>query len=484
MRVIFVVPESSAYIKAGGLGDVAHSLAKAIKSLGHSVTVIMPRYKNIKADLKPSFTHALPFDNSINFSVFEAKKDDINYFFVSCQDFFERDHIYASPKGPYPDNALRFGLFSLISLEIMKKLSLECDIFHIHDWPTALVPLYRDLYYPEFSHVASVLTIHNAMHQGIFEAEYLPRLHIPWDLFRPFGGVEFYGKINFLKAGITFCEVLTTVSPSYAREISNYANGLEGLIREKKYFFGILNGIDTDIWNPESDRMIVANYSIKNFQRGKTKNKQHLKEIFGLKTPIQKPLIGMVSRLTSQKGLDMVEKILDEAIQEGFDFIFLGSGEEFYQEMLMGFLKSYPESVRARIEYNEELAHKIYAGSDIFLMPSIFEPCGISQMIAMRYGTVPVVSRVGGLLDTVIDYISSPEEGTGFSFDVKNRDSFMMALLRARVFYDMECCRFSKDWQEIVKRCMKRDFSWQKSAQEYERIYSIAMTLRKYGSWS
>lgn len=482
MRVIFIVPESSAYIKAGGLGDVAHSLAKAMKSLGHSVSVIMPRYKNIKAELKPIGSYDLSIDSSIKFTLFEAKKDQISYFFVSCQDFFERDYIYASPRGPYEDNALRFGLFSLISLEVIKNLSLECDILHTHDWPTALVPLYRDLYYPEFSHVACVFTIHNAMHQGIFDASNMPRLYLPWDLFRPFGGVEFYGSINFLKSGITFCEALTTVSPSYAREISHYANGLEGLIREKKYFFGVLNGIDIDIWNPESDPMIVSHYNIKNFQKGKAKNKQNLKEVFGLKTSNQKPLVGMVSRLTSQKGLDMVKQVLDEAVREGFDFIFLGSGEEFYQEMLMSFLKSYPESVRARIEYNEELAHKIYAGADMFLMPSLFEPCGISQMIAMRYGTVPIVSRVGGLRDTVVDYLQSPEEGTGFSFEVQNRDSFMMALLRARVFYDMDCCKSSKDWQEIVKRCMKRDFSWEKSAKEYERIYTIALTIRRYGS--
>ncbi|MCS7171327.1 MAG: glycogen synthase, partial [Aquificaceae bacterium] len=325
-------------------------------------------------------------------------------------------------------------------------------------------------------------TIHNALHQGVYEPHFIPMLNLPWEVFHPYEGIEFYGKINYLKSGIAFCDVLTTVSPSYAEELRQYAYGLEGLIREKKYFFGILNGIDYDLWNPEEDKLIKYNYSVKNFLKGKAGNKKHLKETFGLKTIQEKPLVGMVSRLTAQKGLDLVQGMLCEAVREGFDFVFLGSGEEKYQDMLIDFMKKHPESVRVRIEYNEELAHKIFAGADLFLMPSLFEPCGISQMIAMRYGTVPVVRSTGGLKDTVIDYVDNSLEGDGFSFQEYSSKDFMHALLKARVYYDMHMCNHSKEWSEIIKRCMKKDFSWEKRAREYERIYSTAIMLKRYGS--
>ena len=478
-----VASESAAYVKAGGLGDVVHSLSKALIRLGHTVYVIIPKYSRVKGNFVNVDSIRFLFNGEeVEVNLYEDIKDHVRYFFIDFPKYYNRDYIYATPKGEYEDNPLRFGFLSLASLEAAKFLRIDPHVIHVHDWHTGLLPIYKKLYFPEFKHIPIVFTIHNALHQGIYGPQFLPMLNLPWELFHPYEGIEFYGSINFLKAGIAFCDVLTTVSPSYAEELRQYAYGLEGLIREKKYFFGILNGIDYDVWNPESDKLIKANYSIKSFPKGKSINKKHLKEIFGFKTYHDRPLVGMVSRLTKQKGFYIIQGIMCDAVKLGFDFVFLGSGEEKYQEMLIEFMKKHPESVRVRIEYNEELAHKVYAGSDMFLMPSLFEPCGISQMIAMRYGTVPVVRATGGLKDTVIDYVEDSLQGNGFSFEGYSSRDLMYALLKARVYYDMYTCDHSKDWSEIVKRCMKRDFSWEKSAREYERIYSTAIMLKRYDS--
>ncbi|QWK19985.1 MAG: glycogen synthase GlgA [Hydrogenobacter thermophilus] len=482
MKVVMIAVESAPYIKVGGLGDVVHSLSKTLVKMGHGVSVIMPLHKRVRADLKKVADGLRVYlDHEWkSFSLYEDTYEGVKYFFVDYPPYYRRDHVYAPPKGDYEDNALRFGFFSLAGLEVIRQTGIAPDVIHAHDWHTAMVGLYKQLYYQDLNRVAFVFTIHNGMHQGIFDSRFLPNLSLPWEVFHPFGGIEFYGKINFLKAGINFCDVLTTVSPSYAEELKQYAYGLEGVIREKKYFFGVLNGIDYEVWDPEKDRYIKAYYSIRNFKKGKQQNKKHLKEVFGLGNREDMPLVGMVSRLTSQKGFDIIKGVIDEAVALGFEFVFLGSGEEVYQNMLIEFMKKYPKSVRVRIEYNEELAHKIYAGSDIFLMPSLFEPCGISQMIAMRYGTVPVVRKVGGLKDTVIDIAENPEEGTGFVFEEYKPEELLHAMLKAAVYYQMEKCDASKRWSELIKRCMSMDFSWQKSAREYEGIYSSAILLRRY----
>ncbi len=484
MKVLMVCSESAPYLKTGGLGDVVHSLSKALVKIGYSVSVIMPKYKRIKVGLKRVRENMKVYIDHAwrSFDLYEDLKDGVRYLFVDYPPYYNRDYPYALPSGEYEDNALRFGFLALSGLEVIRELPLNPDVIHVHDWHASLLPLYKNLYYQEIDRVPVVLTIHNAMHQGIFDSRFLPDLNLPWDVFHPFRGIEFYGKINFLKAGIIFCDVLTTVSPSHAEELKEDAYGLEGVIREKKYFFGILNGIDYDVWNPETDPYIRAHYFIKNFKKRKGQNKAHLREVFGFSKDGEKLLVGMVARLTSQKGFDLIGGIIDEAVKEGFEFVFLGSGEDRYQDMLIGFMKKYPESVRVRIEYNEQLAHLIYAGSDIFLMPSLFEPCGISQMIAMRYGTVPVVRKVGGLKDSVIDYMEDPDEGNGFVFKDYNSKELLHAMLRAAVLYNMERCNDEKVWSKIIKRCMSKDFSWEKSSREYERVYSSAILLRGYDS--
>ncbi len=485
MRIVMVATESAPYLKTGGLGDVVHSLSKALIKLGHTVYVLMPRYAKLKKSVETRIKEGarIYIDHQWKeFDIYEDILDHVRYFFIDYQPYYGRKYTYAPPKGDYDDNALRFGFFSLASLQVIRELELKPEIIHIHDWHAGLLPLYKSLYYSDLEKVPVVFTIHNAMHQGMFDAHFLPALNIPWEMFHPYGGVEFYGKINFMKAGIIFSDVLTTVSPSYAEELKQYCYGLEGVIREKKYFFGILNGIDYDVWNPEKDQLIFANYSLRNFKKGKLKNKVQLKEVFGLKTEDYRPLIGIVARLTAQKGFDLIFFCIEEIVKEGFDMVVLGSGEDKYQEMLMELKRKFPKSFKARIEYSEELAHKIYAGADIFLMPSLFEPCGISQMIAMRYGTVPVVRHVGGLKDTVKDFLQDPENGTGFAFERFEAKDMLYALLRARVFYDMEFCNSEKTWSELIKRCMKQDFSWERSAREYESIYSTAKVLRFYDS--
>ncbi|WP_448588602.1 glycogen synthase [Thermocrinis sp.] len=484
MRIVIVASESAPYLKAGGLGDVIHSLSKALIKLGHTVYVIMPKYAKLKREVlrKAKEGVDLFFDHSwIKFDIYEDILDHVRYFFLDYKPYYGREYPYAPPKGDYHDNALRFGFLSLASLQAIRELNLSPDIIHIHDWHTGLLPLYKSLYYHDLGKVPVVFTVHNGMHQGIFDAQFLPALNLPWDIFHPYSGIEFYGKINFMKSGAVFCDVLTTVSPSYAEELKQSCYGLEGVFREKKYFFGILNGIDYDVWNPEKDHLIPFNYRYKNFKKGKLKNKAHLKYIFGIKTENYRPLIGIVARLTAQKGFDLLALAIEEIIKEEFDVIILGSGEDKYQEMLVELKKKYP-TLKVRIEYSEELAHKIYAGSDIFLMPSLFEPCGISQMIAMRYGTVPVVRHTGGLKDTVKDVVENPETGTGFTFDNFDTKDMMNALLRARVFYDLEFCNSRKVWSEVVKRCMKQDFSWERSAKDYESAYSTAKMLRFYDS--
>lgn len=479
-----VSSESAPYVKTGGLGDVVHSLAKALVKLGNQVWIIMPFYKKIKASLqKVKESLSITFDGSPKkFDLYTDIKDGVTYYFIGYDPYYNRDYVYADPRGCYEDNHLRFGFLSLAALEVVRQQKIESDVFHIHDWHTSLLPLYKKLYYQELERVPTVLTLHNAMHQGIFDSHVLNSLHIPWEFFRPFDGIEFYGKVNFLKAGIVYCDVLTTVSPTHAEELKEYAFGLEGVIRQKKYFVGILNGIDYEVWNPEEDPYLKWHYGKKNFRKGKRANKKDIKDVFGLNTPLTRPLVGMVSRLTAQKGFDLLLKATDELVKEGFDFIVLGSGEEYYQNNLLDLMRRHPNHFRVRIDYSEELAHRIFAGADILLMPSLFEPCGVSQMIAMRYGTVPVVRGVGGLRDTVKDVVEDPQTGNGFVFYDFSPKEMVYALLRARAIYDMSVCDGDLTWFEIIKRCMKKDFSWEKGAREYERVYATALMVRRYDS--
>ncbi len=483
MNITLIASECDPLVKVGGLGDVVASLSKELLNFGYKPQVIIPFYKTINdKKYKPKFIGKLKVFidyKDIEFELYKTNIENFDLYLIKEDNFFGRDYVYATSKGGYEDNYLRYAFFSLASLESLKFLREEVDILHVHDWHTSLVPVYKELYFKDFfEKTACVLTIHNIAFQGVFDASIIPIINIPWDLYNV-NALEFYSQVNYLKGGIIFSDVITTVSPTHAKEIQdNLGFGLEGVIREKKYVFGILNGIDTEKWNPETDKEIVMNYNSNSFHEAKVINKRAVKELFGLETPIDRPLAVFVARLAKQKGLDLIAKSIKEAIKLGFDFIFLGSGDDYYQNLVMDMVKDNFENVAARIEYNESLWRKLSAGSDIFLMPSEYEPCGIAQMIAMRYGSIPVVHKTGGLADTVISYFDNRAESTGFNFTDYNHKDFLYALSQARIVYETKNCSNKIDWDSLIKRAMEKDFSWKKSVYDYIRVYKIAKLIK------
>jgi starch synthase len=482
MNICFVASECEPLVKVGGLGDVVQSLAKELVNLGHQVSVILPFYKSIKAQNVQFITqHTLNLGGVYyDFHIYKTNLDNVDIFLIDQKAFFGREYVYGTPKSPYEDNYLRFAFFSLASLETLSHICHTPDVIHIHDWHTALVAVYKDLYFKHLDETATVLTIHNIAFQGIFPGHILPQIGIPWELFNP-EDLEFYNQVNFLKGGIVHSDVITTVSKTHAKEIqTNMGFGLEGVLREKRYVFGILNGIDTESWNPATDKSLYQNYDINTFKAGKEKNKKYVKELFGLETPHTRPLAAFIARLAKQKGLDLIEKAIDDAVKIGYDFIFLGSGDYYYQGKVLDMVKRNMGHVAARIEYNDILSRKLYAGADMFLMPSEYEPCGIGQMIAMRYGAIPIVHKTGGLADTVIDYNEDNEHGTGFSFEDYTYKDFLYTMARAMIVYQKKYIPEDNEWYNIVSNAMSQDFSWRRSVQEYIKIYKTAKLIKMH----
>ncbi len=452
MRVAFVTSEAIPYTKTGGLADVCGTLPLILGKLGVETSIITPRYKQIHAAKIMELT--VDFNGQKRIDVY---KDNLTYF-IDYPEYFFRDGLYGTPSGDYPDNCERFALFSRSVIELLKKTKF--DIVHCHDWQTALVPLYVK---KEKLNVKSVFTIHNLGYQGRFPKEKFPVLELGWEYFTP-EGIEFYGDINFLKAGIINGDIITTVSPTYAREIQTpeFGFGLEGVLKEYSYkLSGILNGIDYEIWNPEKDPYVYNPYA--DF-KGKQKNKIELTNECLL--DFNKPLIGMVSRIAGQKGFDILTKILDDIVTLNYAFILLGFGEEQYCEKLTRFGNAYPGQISINIKFDEILAHRIYAGSDFFLMPSRYEPCGLGQMISLRYGTVPIVHKTGGLADTITQFNPTDISGNGFIFEPYSAESLLDALKVAYSIYSRK-----EIFERLSEDCMKYDFSWHRSADEYKGIY-------------
>ncbi|GAB6077812.1 glycogen synthase GlgA [Hydrogenobaculum acidophilum] len=482
MNICFIASECDPLVKVGGLGDVVKSLAKELITLGHHVSIILPFYKSIKVTNAEFISQKTLNLGGVyyNFNIYKTVVENIDIFLIHQKNFFDREYVYGTPKGPYEDNYLRFAFFSLASLETLSSVCVIPDIIHIHDWHTALVAVYKDLYFKYLTETATVFTIHNIAFQGIFPNHILPQIGIPWELFNP-EDLEFYNQVNYLKGGIVHSDVITTVSKTHAKEIqTNMGFGLEGVLREKRYVFGILNGIDTELWNPATDKHLYQNYDQKSFKEGKEKNKIYIKELFGLETSHKRPLAVFIARLARQKGLDLIEKAIDDAVSIGYDFIFLGSGDYFYQGQVLDMVKRNMGHVAARIEYNDVLSRKLYAGADMFLMPSEYEPCGIGQMIAMRYGSIPIVHKTGGLADTVIDYHKDKEHGTGFSFEDYTYKDLLYALARAMIVYQTKNYEDNKEWYNLVLNAITQDFSWRKSVQEYVKIYKTAKLIRMH----
>ncbi len=478
MNVIMAAPEAFPYAKTGGLADMAGTLAKELSRLKMNVLLIMPFYREVKERVSPdnlgkSFVVEIGGERITGHLYRDGNKNK-NTVFIGCDRFYDRPELYGSPLGDYPDNPQRFIFFARAVFEASRLLDFKPDIIHCHDWQTGLVPLFLKTFYsrngafPFFAGTRSVLTIHNMGYQGIFSRDVLALTGLPTELFTP-DGIEFYGKINFLKAGINGANAITTVSPTYARQIQTeqYGFGLDGVLRKKADALrGILNGIDYCVWDPNRDSNIPETYNRKGFTQGKGACKRQLAAECGFKDP-DAPLVSFVGRLSQQKGVDLVFAAADDIVSEGVNLLFLGKGDALYQEELEALAKRHPGLIYAKIGYEEEFAHLVYAGSDIFLMPSRYEPCGLGQMIALRYGTPPVAADTGGITDTVRNYLPLSGKGTGFLYEGEDPRSFRQALWYALCAYQRPDC-----WKGLVKKAMAEDFSWKKSASLYKELYS------------
>ena len=481
MNIAFAASECVPFSKTGGLADVIGALPPALASLGHQVTVFLPRYKQTKLDnpriVIPSIT--VPFDDRYRFcSVLDGGvRSGVQFYFIDYPPFFDRDSLYGTPLGDYHDNAERFALFCRAVLESAKVLGTP-DVFHCHDWQTALIPILLKTLYeedPALANTPCVFTIHNIGYQGLFPPEILPLLMLPWDLFT-MSKLEFYGKVNFLKGAITMADYITTVSRKYSQEIqtAEYGFGLEGVLRARSgTVSGILNAVDYGEWNPEGDRFIAAHYSAGDLS-GKAKCKADLLKEFGLAEDTQLPVVGIVSRFAAQKGFDLILQVANRLALQELIMVVLGSGGREYEELFRKLNKQYPQKFAVKIAYDSALAHKIEAGSDIFLMPSRYEPCGLNQIYSMRYGTVPVVRATGGLDDTVDQFDRQTLKGTGFKFKEYSGEALLETVQTAIGVYRSD----PKAWQALMRNGMAQEYSWINSAREYVKVYERARQMR------
>lgn len=474
MRILFAASEVSPFAKTGGLADVAGSLPLALAALGHDVRVVMPRYQCVDAEkfnLKHIATFYVPFASwKERCDILEGRMgEQVTVYFISKDIYFNRPELYRTAHADYQDNAERFTFFSRAIVELCVALDFSPEIVHCNDWQTGLVPFYLRMLHSEgtpLAHTKSVFTVHNLGYQGVFWHWDMRFIGLGWDVFTP-DGLEFWGKINFLKAGLVYSDIITTVSKTYSREIQTpeYGHGLEGVLAKRSAdLYGIVNGIDYTEWNPAQDASIAQKFSAAR-PDGKAVCKQDILKRAGL-SPSNAPLIGMVVRLTEQKGLDILAEALPEIMAMGMRMIILGTGEEKYHLILTDAARLYPDQMRILLRYDDELAKNIYAGCDMFLMPSRYEPCGLGQMIALRYGTVPIVRKTGGLTDTVMNYNTNTGRGTGFVFDDYTAGALIDCLRQA-----CEIFRDARKWKRLMQAGMKQDFSWESSAKEYVKVY-------------
>ena len=478
MKILFAASEAAPFAKTGGLADVAGSLPGALAGLGHEVILVMPRYRQVDVaayKLKPVASFFVPlgaWQERCEVLMGNAA-GNVTVYFINKDIYFDRPELYRAGRADYPDNAERFIFFSRAVLELCVALDLRPDIVHCNDWQTGLVPLYlKQLYHhaAQLRNAASVFTIHNLAYQGVFWHWDMRITGLDWGVFTP-EGIEFWGKMNLLKAGLVYSDMVTTVSKTYSSEIRTpeYGCGLEGvLLKRAADLQGIVNGIDYGEWNPARDRDIPKAFTAHRLV-GKETCKQALLARIGL-SRTGAPLIGMVTRLVDQKGLDIATKALPRIMALGMQLVILGTGEEKYHRLLAKASARYKGMMRVLLEYNDGLAKNIYAGCDLFLMPSRYEPCGLGQMIAQRYGTVPVVRKTGGLADTVTDYNAKTGRGTGFVFEEYAASALVESLTRALAVYENKA-----KWKHLVRSGMERDFSWQQSAREYVKVYRKAI---------
>jgi starch synthase len=491
MKIAFVSSEVVPFSKTGGLADVAGALPKFLEKRGHEVIVFTPLYKMVWDKFQPSRTKgriSVPVgSDSVAGEIWKDKLPDSNVtvYFIANDAYFYRDGLYGEKKGSdyqdYSDNCSRFVFFSRGVLDALKVLGFKPDVIHSNDWQAGLVPVYAKAANgtePAVARAANVYTIHNLNYQGLFWHWDIPLTNIGWEHFN-YKELEFYGKINFMKGAIVFSDTITTVSPTYAREIQTpeMGAGLEGVLKERGAdLVGILNGIDYSVWNPEIDDLLPAKYSVEDMA-GKAQCKAQLQKEAGLAVRPDVPLIGAISRLVDDKGFDLVAAIVDQLMQERMQLVVLGTGLEKYHKLFEDIARKYPDKAAAFIKFDNRLAHLIEAGSDMFLMPSRMEPCGLNQMFSLRYGTVPIVRATGGLADTVTD--ATPEaagsaRANGFSFVPYESGALLETVRRALALYGDK-----RSWARLVETGMKQDWSWDHSAAEYERVYKDAAKKKR-----
>ncbi|WP_287763454.1 glycogen synthase GlgA [Megamonas sp.] len=474
LKVLYVASEAVPFVKTGGLADVAGSLPKELKQKGVDVRVVIPKYSGIKEEYRNNMEHI--YDGEINVSwrkkylgIDRYDYKDVPFYFIDNQEYFYREGYYG-----YPDDVERFTFFCRAVLEMLPHIDFWPDVIHMNDWQTGLISVYLKLEHNEdvrYNKIKTVYTIHNLKYQGCFWKGYLPDvLGLDWKCFNN-GDLEYFDDINFMKGAIVYSDKVTTVSRSYAKEIQDpyYGEGLEGMLQKRDAdLSGIINGLDYEDYNPETDKYIFKNFDVHNAIAIKGDNKEQLQKKLGLPVNRKIPMIGMVTRLVEAKGLDLVTRILDELLEyENVQFVILGTGDRQYEDWFKGLVWRYPKKVSANIFFNNELAHQIYAASDLFLMPSQYEPCGIGQLIALRYGTVPIVRATGGLKDTVEAYNNYTQTGNGFSFNNYNAHELLFSIKRA-----IDGIADDRKHIHLVENAMTADYSWEESAKQYKELYN------------
>jgi len=492
LRIIIAASEAVPFSKTGGLADVAGALAKSLDQLGHDVTLFLPDYfllRQNKGSLPAIHDTGLRFSiqmngrevpGAVNWAT--LPNTNVRVLLVRQPEYFDRRHLYQEHGHGYADNCERFCFFSRAVLEICRQMILRPDVIHSNDWQTGVVNGLLQTQYngrPGFERTASVMTVHNMAFQGRFWHFDMPLTGMDWRHFNQ-NQMEAWGDLNLLKTGIAFADQITTVSPTYATEIctSDEGCGLEGLLSHRRDdLVGILNGIDDDVWNSETDQHIPARYSIDTVEEGKRQCKVHLQRRMHLDQRADVPILGMVSRMADQKGFDLITSAAERILSHDLQMLFLGTGDACYEGQLRDLAHRYPGKVAAEIGFDDSLAHQIEAGADIFLMPSRFEPCGLNQMYSLRYGTVPIVRKVGGLADSVENFASESESlqtATGFVFVDYSKELLAETIEKAIGLYHQPHI-----WRQIVRNGMSRDWSWTRSAHEYVAVYRKAMERRK-----
>lgn len=484
MRILFASSEVVPYSKTGGLGDVAGALPGALARIGCDVSVVTPRYTGLGGRAGDVVSHStgeylfddlhVPFAGGVRYAaVWRDYRDGVPIYFIDNAEYFGRGYIYGSGD----DDVERFAFFSRAALELAKRIGGPPDLIHCHDWQTGFIPVYLASTYSQdswFSGTATLFTIHNLAYQGNFTPGLLDRFGLGWDVYKY--GLEFYNSANAMKGGLYFSTALSTVSPKYAREIqtAEYGNRLDGLLRSRSQdLIGILNGVDYGEWNPATDRHLTANYSIDSLA-GKLECKRDLLARYQLPTDTDRPVIAVVSRLTVQKGLDLIAQSIWRLLDTGARFILLGSGDQRDQDFFQHVRDSRPDQVGVYFGFNTALSHQVEAGADMFLMPSAYEPCGLNQLYSLKYGTVPIVRGVGGLDDSIRNFETATGEGNGFKFYDYSADRLIEKIYEAMmIYYDQDV------WRKLQINGMREDFSWERAAHHYLDAYHRIVAVRR-----